>query len=122
MIAAAIVVAALILGLAWKYHTDHNDKRAAETDRRERALADSREDFDTEQAESVDALMASTATRKVVVTLMDGEAFDGIVESCDSQTVQLQRARQILSNEASPVPVDGVLLIPRRDIRYLQRP
>lgn len=71
---------------------------------------------------SLDALMRDGRLRKVLVTLDSGEAFEGVLSGCDAHTVVLVRASQVVSAETTPLRIDGELVLPRSDIRYLQRP
>jgi len=58
---------------------------------------------------------------RVVVTLDNGEAFEGILLDADDGHTVLVDAAQ-LSPEDVRVPVDGQLWLPTENIAYLQRP
>ena len=67
-----------------------------------------------------DRLLRSRRTRKVIVTLVSGETFEGVIAGCDRHSVVLSRAS--LLGDEKPKPVDGELLFPRSDVKFVQRP
>ena len=71
---------------------------------------------------SVDVLIHSYARRTVVVELHSGETFRGLLVATDGRSITLQRAEALGAAQTVPVSVDGELLIPRSDVKYLQRP
>lgn len=66
-----------------------------------------------------DRLLRSRRTRKVIVTLTSGETFDGVIAGCDRHSVVLSRV-SLLGGD-TPKPVDGELLIPRADLKFVQK-
>lgn len=57
--------------------------------------------------------------RGVIVTLKSGDAFRGTLTGSDRWTVVLRHAESI--GDGRPIAVDGELLLPSADVRYMQR-
>lgn len=60
--------------------------------------------------------------RSVLVTLKTGEGFQGVLFDADSEAFVLRNCGLVEAggSDRVPVPVDGELLIQRRDVAYLQ--
>jgi small nuclear ribonucleoprotein (snRNP)-like protein len=71
---------------------------------------------------STDVLLRSRIHRKVVVELRSGETFDGIIAKTDRHSVLLQSVRLLAGAETQPTRIDGELLLPRCDVKFIQRP
>lgn len=71
---------------------------------------------------SADALITDRRLSRVLVELRDGSTFEGSLVEVDRRTVVLRNVKAIVAVEAAPTPVDGELLLPRGDIKFLQRP
>jgi small nuclear ribonucleoprotein (snRNP)-like protein len=56
---------------------------------------------------------------RLVITLKNGEAFEGIMLGHDRKVIRLVEAKQ-LGREAN-VPVDGELYLIRSEVNYMQR-
>lgn len=54
----------------------------------------------------------------VIVTLKGGDAFKGTLASSDRQALVVRNAETV--GEA-PIPVDGEVIVPWVDVKYLQR-
>ena len=65
-----------------------------------------------------DRLMSSMYLERIVVTLTSGEGFSGLLADQDAESLLLRSAQSLPAGRA----VDGELLIPRRDVQYVQRP
>ncbi len=57
---------------------------------------------------------------RFIVSLANGESFDGLLIDVDESVVRLANADVI--SKTSRVSVDGDLYIPRSDILYMQKP
>ena len=57
---------------------------------------------------------------RVLVTLKDGTAFEGVLWESDKQALILRDANAVQG--ARQVPVDGELLVLWADVSYVQRP
>lgn len=68
-----------------------------------------------------DRIVTSHMRQRYVVTLKSAEAFDGFLERADTHSLSLVRARS-LAPSRDPLPVDGVLILPRAEIAYMQCP
>lgn len=71
---------------------------------------------------SSDRLLRSRKTRKVVVELQSGETFQGVLESVDARTLVIRNVSVLNGPTAVPTAVDGELLVPRGDVKFIQRP
>lgn len=71
---------------------------------------------------SVDALITAQVRRLVVIELRSGDTFKGLLVKVDARSLLLRDVVAIVSAEASTVPVDGELVVPRADVKWLQRP
>jgi small nuclear ribonucleoprotein (snRNP)-like protein len=78
--------------------------------------------FQLWRVRSVDVLLRDRKLAKVVVELHSGETFQGVLASCDSKSVVLSSVSALNGPEALPTKIDGDLLIPRGDVKFLQRP
>ena len=59
--------------------------------------------------------------KQVIVTLKDGTAFAGILFDADPELVVLRNTASI-GEHGERVPVDGEVLLERREIAFYQRP
>jgi small nuclear ribonucleoprotein (snRNP)-like protein len=64
-------------------------------------------------------VLARRVRSRVVVTLKDGGAFQGVLVDADAQTLVLHGA--VALGEA-PLPVDGEVVVFTADVAYLQKP
>lgn len=71
--------------------------------------------------QQTDRLIANHIRERYVVTLKSGETFDGTVTEADGRSLVLLRATSVAAGR-DPIPVDGVLILARSDVLYLQRP
>lgn len=71
---------------------------------------------------STDLLIRRQLRRQVVVELQSGETFRGLLVAADARTILMTRVELLRSEQAASVSVDGDLLIPRGDVKYMQRP
>jgi small nuclear ribonucleoprotein (snRNP)-like protein len=69
-----------------------------------------------------DRLLRERLRQKVLVTLLSGEAFGGVLWEVDRQSFLLRDAKPMTDASARPVPIDGELGLPRDQIHYWQRP
>lgn len=67
-----------------------------------------------------DRLMRQRMREKVIVTLDDGTAFEGLLYEADAKSVVLREAQ--LHSGQGATPVDGEIILPRARVLYLQRP
>lgn len=66
-----------------------------------------------------DRLLKRLIRERFLVTLANGEGFDGLLVELDERTIRLANAAQV--SKTSRVEVDGDLYIPRADVLYLQK-
>ncbi len=66
-----------------------------------------------------DRLLRKMLRERFVVTMLDGEAFTGLLDGQDESTVTLIDASIIGTHN---VKVSGALHLPRQRIAYMQRP
>lgn len=72
---------------------------------------------------STDLLVRRQLRRQVVVELVSGETFKALLVSCDARSILLRNCVAIISADStSTVPVDGELIVPRGDVKWIQRP
>jgi small nuclear ribonucleoprotein (snRNP)-like protein len=71
---------------------------------------------------STDRVLRARRTRRVVVELKSGETFQGVLGSVDARTVVLRNVSALNGPTTVPTAVDGELLIPRGDLKFVQRP
>lgn len=70
-----------------------------------------------------DRTVRSRYRRRALVTLKNGDTFDGVLFEADRQAVVLRNASQVgVANQAGPVPVDGEVLILLEDVVVIQLP
>ena len=69
---------------------------------------------------SRDKLIRRSLRERFVVTLRDGDTFDGLLVEADEKTIRLGNAFAI--TKQSRISVDGELFIPRSEVKYLQKP
>lgn len=69
----------------------------------------------------LDRIVANLVRQRFVVTLKSGETFDGVLTEADTHTLLLLSATSVAPGR-DPIPVDGVLILSRADIAYMQRP
>ena len=55
----------------------------------------------------------------VIVTLKSGAAFKGVLAGDDARALVLSGAETL--EDAKPIPVDGEVIVPWADVKYLQR-
>ena len=55
----------------------------------------------------------------VIVTLKSGAAFKGVLADDDSRSLVLRNAESV--DDGRPMPVDGEVIVPWGDVKYLQR-
>jgi hypothetical protein len=67
-----------------------------------------------------DRLLKSLLRERFVVTMLSGEAFDGLLDRYDEAHIELVDAHAHLKD--GPVKVDGRLYLPRPQVAYMQRP
>lgn len=72
------------------------------------------------RSRSVDRLLRDRRTSRVLIELHSGETFQGVLVACDSRSVTLGSVSLLTGTERSKV--DGDLLIPRVDVKFIQRP
>jgi len=65
--------------------------------------------------------MKTLLRERILVTLIDGHAFNGLLDECDPKTVTLVDS-QYLKADSEPVKVDGRVYLARERIAYIQRP
>lgn len=67
------------------------------------------------------ALLEERLLQRFLVTLDNGETFNGLLEEVDDQVVVLVDAT-LLREQQEPAKVAGALYLPRERVVYLQRP
>jgi hypothetical protein len=67
-----------------------------------------------------DRLLRRVLRERFVVTLHDGQTFDGLLLDADDRVIEMGDAFAI--DKANKVPVDGTLYVPRGQVLYMQRP
>lgn len=68
-------------------------------------------------------LMQRRLTReRVLVTLTDGDAFDGVLLEADDRHLVLADAAQLIGDTGDRVSIDGRLYLPVERVAYLQHP
>lgn len=65
--------------------------------------------------------MRQLTRERVVVTLIEGGAFDGLLDEVDHRTLTLLDA-QFLQPNKQPVKADGRVYLARDRVAYIQRP
>lgn len=68
-----------------------------------------------------DRLLVALERHRVVLTMADGTAFEGVLFDADHTSVELRDA-SALGRDGEKTPADGSVFIPRAQIAYLQRP
>ena len=66
-------------------------------------------------------VVAGLVRRRALVTLKDGRTFSGMLEKSDRVVIVLRDAT-LINDRGDPVSVDGVMLLHRADIAYIQLP
>lgn len=69
---------------------------------------------------SVDHLLRDRRHAKVIVELRSGETFQAVLARCDGRTLSLTSVSLVTAD--GDKPVDGELLVPRSDVKFVQRP
>lgn len=69
---------------------------------------------------SADRVVTGHLRQRYLVTLDSGQTFDGLLDDADERSVSLVAASSVSPD--GTVKVDGVLILPRSDISYMQRP
>lgn len=68
------------------------------------------------------AVLAQRLRSRVIVTLKDGEAFDGVLFSADRTVWILRNAQAVgLGENGTNAPVDGEVLVLTADIAFAQK-
>lgn len=60
--------------------------------------------------------------RRVVVNLLDGRAFDGLLVDRRGDLLVLGRASLMEPGNSTPVPIDGLVYVERPHVAFLQVP
>ncbi len=68
-----------------------------------------------------DKVIADQYRSRVVVTMVDGETFAGMLDSADKTHIRLLDAEGALPGK-DPQKVDGALILPRGRVSYWQIP
>lgn len=71
---------------------------------------------------STDALLRARSHSPVVLETKSGETFRGVLAACDARTVVLRNVEVVGAGSSANTVVDGELLVPRTDVKFLQRP
>jgi hypothetical protein len=68
--------------------------------------------------------MRGLVRHRFIVTMVDGQAFDGLLMEADDHSVVLRDAKALVKEgaEVKSVPADGEIVLPRARVAYLQRP
>lgn len=71
-----------------------------------------------------DRIMRGLIRERFIVTMVDGQAFDGVLMEADGHSVVLRNATALVNEGADVkrVPADGEVVLPRSRVAYLQRP
>ena len=69
-----------------------------------------------------DRLLKKLLRQRFIVTLLDGEAFSGLLDEWDESTVILLDVSTVPGTAGQPVKVQGSLILPRDRIAYMQKP
>jgi hypothetical protein len=67
-----------------------------------------------------DQLIQHALRERFVLTLRNGESFDGLLLDADEKTIRLGNAGAL--DGRNRAVVDGELYIPRAEVVYMQRP
>lgn len=67
-----------------------------------------------------DRLMRDRLRERVLVTLVDGTTFDGMLHGVDEKSLTLLQASYVSTGE--PKKADGSVLIPRDRVAFIQKP
>lgn len=68
-----------------------------------------------------DRLMRELVRERILVTLADGQAFRGLLDQCDHNTLTLVDS-EYLKADRDPTKVDGCVYLARDRVAYIQRP
>lgn len=68
-----------------------------------------------------DRLLQAALRDRFVVTMHDGDAFEGLLVEADDRVLILAQATS-LSERGTRINVDGALYLERAKVAYLQRP
>lgn len=71
---------------------------------------------------SRDRLLRNRLREEVVVTMLDGSAWRGVLYAVDDRSVVIRAAESLGAEAGSRGPVDGELILSRSRIDYMQRP
>lgn len=74
------------------------------------------------RARSVDALLRGRLRHIVVVEVRTGETFRGLLAECDERTILLRNTESVGAADQASILVDGELMLPRDDVKWIQRP
>ena len=69
-----------------------------------------------------DRLIRQMLRERFVFTLQNGESFDGLLDDHDETTFELVDAHAIDARNGNRADIDGRIYLPRREVRYMQRP
>lgn len=68
-------------------------------------------------------ILRQTLRERVIVTLSNREAFEGVLLCADGKTYELVNAKALgAGDRGADVPVDGSLILPAASVLYIQRP
>lgn len=68
-----------------------------------------------------DRVIRAQVKTQAVVTMIDGDSFQGVLDTADHRTIALIDATQITEPQQPAIPVDGRLLLPRDRVAYIQK-
>lgn len=108
----AVLAAGVVLTLGYWHQRDRARCRTAETVRHRREL---------EAADAGDRLFEDLVAQRVVVSLNNGDGFAGVLVDRDARSLKLADAVGV-SAKGERATVDGITLVPRAEVRYVQRP
>lgn len=67
-------------------------------------------------------VLSSRFRERVLVTCKTGDAFDGVLYSCDSTALVLRNASAVgMGERKTNLPLDGEVIVLLADVAYLQR-
>lgn len=67
-----------------------------------------------------DRVVRKSLRERFLITMTNGEAFEGVLFDADQNTLHLVDA--FLVDKSSRVRADGALFIPRASVSYMQKP
>ena len=71
-----------------------------------------------------DRIMRGLIRHRFVITMVDEQAWDGVVMEADDRTIVLRDVSALIRKDdrVERVPADGEVLVPRNRVAYMQRP